>query len=709
MTPVEGPMAEGIMSTVAMGPSGQAEGGPAPVNFSQGGAVQYLAPLNATRAAMLSEGGSAPVHFDEGGLVSPNLIEHYRNLYTMPGSEQRAAKRAAALEEERNYAQAGMLFDVASAAAQAAFTPVEKLGPVLGPPLERIGDRIESYGRRQTAYNQSLNEEKRKEHALAVTAALQAERENRKAIAEAASAKIGDLFRIYNAKGEQIGERYFSNKGDLAAFNKQNPGLSFKKAEKSSASDILNLRSPEGKIVALNIGTLKGQEEAARLMDAGWVKAKAANLEDAATKPSYTNFVNRETNQSIMVDLSTQEGRRMVEGLQLLGFLRAGEASLKSADVTPKIQVVINKNNNKDIRSFDLNDPEQVKQFNSLDSKTYIPIRMPSLDDLNAGVDLLGKGMQAQFIKLTSKPEVLEQYANGTLDAFSANTINAFVTQATVQRPVVNPNTGRLELVPGFRLSPALQNAIERRSQLEGITPAQLPLLGGKDVLNTKNAELDKDPNTTGRITLNHDGTVNFDVFREDPVYLITGVDLTKSQTWRSTFNRFKNFLAGQIKLGDGYGGEKGRITSQADKQLNSLAKKIVQIGRAGVDGKVFAYDIEMLKEEVNLFKPGGIKTDVEARDQLVAVRNSLASMYIQAYQTASDPAADRTGKTIVQANVIIKQLEDLLAETTAAVAIYDKYLGGDEMDKVISDRAATSAVPVTSRLPRASSAKGNQ
>ena len=44
--PIEGPLAEGIMSTVNMGaPEApvQVPGGPAPVNFNQGGAVQYMA------------------------------------------------------------------------------------------------------------------------------------------------------------------------------------------------------------------------------------------------------------------------------------------------------------------------------------------------------------------------------------------------------------------------------------------------------------------------------------------------------------------------------------------------------------------------------------------------------------------------------------------------------------------------------------------
>ena len=55
MAPIEGPMAEGIMSTVNMGPAE----GPAPVNFSQGGAVQYM-----------DNGG--PVQYMENGGVDQN-------------------------------------------------------------------------------------------------------------------------------------------------------------------------------------------------------------------------------------------------------------------------------------------------------------------------------------------------------------------------------------------------------------------------------------------------------------------------------------------------------------------------------------------------------------------------------------------------------------------------------------------------------------
>jgi hypothetical protein len=252
-----------------------------------------------------------------------------------------------------------------------------------------------------------------------------------------------------------------------------------------------------------------------------------------------------------------------------------------------------------------------------------------------------------------------------------------------------------------------LAEAIQKRAQVEGIKRSDLPLLNGKDVLDVETAKLDKDPNTTGRIKFLPDGTVDFSTFANDQTLIMTGqYDLTKSQTFRSGVNRFFNFLAGQLGLGSGYAGEEGRITSNADKQLESLARRIVSTGRAGVEGKVFAWDVEMLKNEVDQFQPGAAKTDVQARDQLVAVRNSLASMYTQAWKTASDPAADPSGKTIVKANNIVNELESLLAETTAAIAIYDKYLSRDPIAESVSDRAATSTAgkpSVTSSLPRAS------
>ena len=91
-TPVTGDMAGGIMSTVNMAeePPMPGQGGPAPVNFNQGGAVQYFAPENANRVAMPNA-------------RQQELFNEQRALY---GQLFDPAQRAADLEEQRNLTQA---------------------------------------------------------------------------------------------------------------------------------------------------------------------------------------------------------------------------------------------------------------------------------------------------------------------------------------------------------------------------------------------------------------------------------------------------------------------------------------------------------------------------------------------------------------------------------------------------------------------------
>jgi hypothetical protein len=126
-TPVTGDMAGGIMSTVNMG----AEEVP-PVNFNQGGAVQYFAPQNANRVAM------------PGGRLG-ELYGEKRDLYR---SIMGSADQAQALEEQRNTTQAQMLFDIAqggllfaSGAGKPGGTPAEQLAAAFVQPLGNIGAR----------------------------------------------------------------------------------------------------------------------------------------------------------------------------------------------------------------------------------------------------------------------------------------------------------------------------------------------------------------------------------------------------------------------------------------------------------------------------------------------------------------------------------------------------------------------------------------
>ena len=133
--PVEGPMAEGIMSTVNMGGVDQAQGGPAPVNFNQGGAVQHFAPENQQRVV------GAPLDLNR----QKNLFEQQRALY---GSLIDPADRESDFKEQQDLTKAQMLFDVAqgalgfaAGAGRPGATPAEQLASAFTPVVGNIGAR----------------------------------------------------------------------------------------------------------------------------------------------------------------------------------------------------------------------------------------------------------------------------------------------------------------------------------------------------------------------------------------------------------------------------------------------------------------------------------------------------------------------------------------------------------------------------------------
>ena len=125
--PVEGAVAEGIMSTVNMGGPDQAQGGPAPVNFNQGGAVQYM---------------------NLGGAADPKMQTLYDQQLAIFNQIDDPAQRAADLEQQRNMTKSGILFDIAQGAlgfaggaGRPGATPAEQLATAFQPVLGNIGAR----------------------------------------------------------------------------------------------------------------------------------------------------------------------------------------------------------------------------------------------------------------------------------------------------------------------------------------------------------------------------------------------------------------------------------------------------------------------------------------------------------------------------------------------------------------------------------------
>ena len=145
MAPIEGPMAGGIMSTVNMG----ASEGPNPVNFNQGGAVQYMA---------------------TGGVAQPQVPESLADIYGQRQAlyqdilgEGDAEKEYA---DQRDMTRAQMLFDVAQGALafaspgdrqmSAAERLAQSFSPVLGSISSRAGE-LQKFKQGQTKEQRDLN------------------------------------------------------------------------------------------------------------------------------------------------------------------------------------------------------------------------------------------------------------------------------------------------------------------------------------------------------------------------------------------------------------------------------------------------------------------------------------------------------------------------------------------------------------------------
>jgi len=146
--PVEGALAEGIMSTVNMGAQEPAQGlgGPAPVNFNQGGPVVYM------------QDGGSPL----GGRLG-EIYGQKQSLYSSILSPQDSALE---LEEQTDMTKAQMLFDIAQGALMFAtpgdrrMSPAERLAqaftPVLGNISARAGE-LEKFKQGQRREERALN------------------------------------------------------------------------------------------------------------------------------------------------------------------------------------------------------------------------------------------------------------------------------------------------------------------------------------------------------------------------------------------------------------------------------------------------------------------------------------------------------------------------------------------------------------------------
>jgi len=655
--PMQGPMDEGVGALMAAG-----AGNTPPVNFRNGGPVEVRGYSN---GAAVSSGGGAPLSVSEQAKLNAPAYQAYLS------SAMDSEARAAALAEQNEMAKAQMLFDIAGTALNFA-------GNTQG---NTIAERLAS-----AASQTQLTDKIGARSAGILDTKLAQAAEDRQLRMAGLQAGLG--------AAQTESDRAFQTEQTRIA--REDAALNVK------PGDTFSLKDKDGvELYRGPVGSIRKQNELFEKFPT------AVSLLEVVPPPEQKastrfNMVSKNGKKVEPVNVGTAEGLKREAELVKLGYTKGG---LSSADKTPLArneQVYVNQKDPTDNKVFDLNDPADLKKIKAL-SADYLPVSQPTMAQVAAmSADPEIGGPHAKFFDIISDEDNLRKYADGTLGPKLANIINNYITDETTLVSTWNDKLGTNEFKPGLRLSYTMEAAIKERSQVEG---ASLPKVGGVDSLSG-----DKNALNGGRVQFDADGNIDFSVFEGDNTNIITGVNLANSQGFMSTVNRVANAFMGQIKdvtgLGSGYGGEEGRITSQADPQLVSLANKIVRTGKAGAkitEGgttRIFSQDVDMLVEEVKGFRPGGAKTDNGARDQLVVVRRMLAMMYSDAQSILVVP--ERYEKAEVQeARRLQRVTENLIAETTAAISIYDRYIENDPIGDAVGDRSGAS---VTSKLPRVGS-----
>jgi len=756
MAPVEGPMAEGIMSTVNMAPppgapapapagvdpmAMAAPGGAAPVNFRQGGAVQYFNPDNDERVVLDTNVTKSlrplirPVSeelviqadgLDQNGSV-PGLGGRRGDLFRQEQAlfQSLRGDQSAAYEEQKNMTKAQILFDIAQGALAFAtpgatqMSPAERLAQVAQPVLGNIGARSGEL----LKFKQAQDAETKQLDLAALTSSGQSYQNELTRAATAASAKIGETHVVKDKDGTVLYTGPIATQSQQEAIMKKFPtAVSITEVSDTSLKapayvTFVNKDDPKD-IRHFNKNDMSEANQTTMASVMSEVTADGNQkyfpttsykpTEDKVTASNRIVYKDPVSGRVETVNLDTEPGRKREDVLLASGYNRSGVVSASDTLSPVNLRVFVDKNDPTKIKRFDLGNPVQRKQANAL-GDNWLPTTMPTIASLTENDSILGNSYVAKFIELTANPDVLKQYATNELDPTSANLINQFISAETVLKPVYDSTRGMEVLTPGFVLSPILEMAITARSQIEGASLPKINSTGNGDssVLNNTGTEIKPKSQIlteaggdvpvlsgTQKILFNKDGSLSFKEFENSNTYVITGEDLTKSQDLKSSVDRFFNFFAGQFKgvtgFGSGYAGEGGKITSQADTQLNALARKIMGTARSEIGGKVFVLDVQMLAEEVKGFKPGGARTDVGARDQLVTVRQSLASMYNNTVDTLANPGAV-TRSELPKVRKLQQAVGNLLAETTAAIAIYNRYIDTDPVEEAEKDRASVT------------------
>ena len=705
--PMEGPMAEGIMSTVPEPPMMEADG-TVPVNFKYGGEVrpvQYFAPENSRVA------GENPFANLAGTELNPFVQQAYK-------ARQALLSDPAELGRQKDLTKAQILFDIAQTAlAFSAPMPGEKAGLS---PAERLALAAstsklpQTIGARAKALGDTEAAQKAQDRAVMLsaitsgeagltakkaadqTAALQAMKGDQALTLAEKKAALERSTLNYKSALEQnksiaVNRALYREKENLATLNS-----AFKLREEN-----FKAKSKEEQIVLK--AELDAERDRLNAMDAAYRKKKSEQHSRAMlllkTKLEKDLIALRgdETMRSVNAKILAKEKLAQINSdlkITELGVKNGYDISL--LDKKHEQATEINKTNNAlkeklaEARNkiaenelklkgdkFKLDQEKLELDQTTASEKAQIERETLELKQEEFELEKAAKGMldipgvEGAYVGwLENNISQAEKYANGETSGPENNTIELVLNNFTAPKSVWSPELAKYVEKPGGKLSDAWQKAIKKRLENFGVAKS-LPLSMQKET-KVKLPDLKLE-----------NGEVNFVDFEGKDTFIINGVDLSKATGFRAGLDNFLNYVFGQVKdisgFGTGYAGLRGKEVSVANEQLSRLATSVISVSRKAIQGKVFKLDLDLLEQDVNKFKPGGTKLDARARDSLVATRNKLAMGYNNLIGIIND-SDNYSSTTVANARENKEAVESLLGELTAAIASFNKGLSGSNV-----------------------------
>jgi hypothetical protein len=473
--PVEGAMAEGIMSTVApppqpemmaappAAPGPMMMGGPPPVNFNQGGLVRR----GDNQPVVMMQTGGDPI------AAAGRLGELYEQK--MPLYQSILGDQSAALEEQKNLTQAQMLFDVAGAALAYAnptqaeiqagrkLSPAERLAAAMTE--TKLLPTISARAGEQLKAKQAVNaaEQQMKLSALgAAEAGLTAEA---KAAADLAKTKLeGDQklagmnlqSRLDTARQERIEELKQSGASKLEAEKQGN-----REAQEALVQEnrviIENLRQAGDKTSRV----LANELEQKNILLRGDVElAKLGVMQEFEIKKIDTLYGQQTALQNSR--LAVQQN--IADNADALKRNRLELDTLNSALDQAR----------KD-KNFALAEQTEARLKKLGEDKLALDEREVDLKAAAQNLNMFGTGLEGKITTILAGPgatELADKYASGNIEEEQENMLNMIIPKYTREQSVwdpeaVDPNGGKGAYVKiqGGQLSDRWLKAIEARKE----------------------------------------------------------------------------------------------------------------------------------------------------------------------------------------------------------------------------------------------------